>query len=116
ADSMQVIESISDENLQLKTSLGRVQQELELIKAQLGEDSELQQQISLLLKQQAELLQAKADEEALLQQQQSSNWQQWFKNPLAWILAACIPALLILFSILLWVKKRGRQTEEVIQA
>ncbi|NRQ43859.1 hypothetical protein HRH59_15025 [Rheinheimera sp. YQF-2] len=118
ADSMQVIESIADENLQLKTSLGRVQQELELIKAQLGEDSELQQQIALLLKQQAELLQAKADEEALqqLQEQQSSNWQQWFKNPLAWILAACIPALLVLFSILLWVKKRGRQTEEVIQA
>lgn len=117
ADSMQLIESIADENLQLKTSLSRVQQELELIKAQLGEDSELQQQIELLLTQQAELLKARAEEEALkLQQQQSSNWQQWFKNPLAWILAACIPALLILFSILLWVKKRGRRTEDVIQA
>ncbi|MGP9802218.1 FimV/HubP family polar landmark protein [Rheinheimera sp. NSM] len=117
ADSMQLIESIADENLQLKTSLSRVQQELELIKAQLGEDSELQQQIELLLKQQAELLQARAEEEALkLQQQQGSNWQQWFKNPLAWVLAACIPALLILFSILLWVKKRGRHTEDVIQA
>lgn len=114
ADSMQQVEAIVAENLQLKTSLSKVEQELALIKSQLGEDSELQQQISQLLAQQSELLQAKAEQEAAAAE--GVDWQQWFKNPIAWVLAACIPALLVLFSILLWVKKRSRQTEEVIHA
>jgi pilus assembly protein FimV len=117
ADSLQQIEAIVDENLQLKTSLLKVEQELALIKAQLGDDAAMQQQIEQLLKQQAELLQAKAAEEAAAAAEaEQGDWQQWLKHPLAWILAACIPALLVLFSILLWVKKRGRDTEEVIHA
>lgn len=114
ADSMQQVEAIALENLQLKTSLAKVEQQLAQIQAQLGEDSEIQQQISLLLNQQAELLQAKAAAEAAAKEQ--ADWTQSFKSPLAWVLAACIPALLILFSILLWVKKRSRQTEQVINA
>lgn len=114
ADSMQQVEAIVAENMQLKGSLSKVEQELAVIKSQLGEDSELQQQISQLLAQQSELLQAKAEQEA--QEAKGIDWQQWFKNPIAWVLAACIPALLVLFGILLWVKKRSRQTEEVIQA
>jgi len=114
ADSMQQVELIAEENRQLKASLINVEQELALIKAQLGQDSELQQQISQLLAQQAELLKAKSEQEAIAAEQ--IDWQQWFKNPIAWILAACIPALLILFGILLWVKKRGRQTEKVVHA
>ena len=114
ADSMQQVEAIVAENLQLKNSLGKVEQELALIKSQLGEDSELQQQISQLLAQQSELLQAKAEQEA--QAAEGIDWQQWLKNPVAWVLAACIPALLVLFGILLWVRKRSRQTEEVIHA
>lgn len=114
ADSMQQVEAIVAENLQLKTSLSKVEQELALIKSQLGEDSELQQQISQLLAQQSELLQAKAEQEA--QAAEGIDWQQWLKNPITWVLAACIPALLVLFGILLWVRKRSRQTEEVIHA
>ncbi|HEX5792731.1 MAG TPA: FimV/HubP family polar landmark protein, partial [Rheinheimera sp.] len=48
ADSMQQVEAIIAENQQLKTSLTKVEQELALIRAQLGEDSELQQQITQL--------------------------------------------------------------------
>lgn len=114
ADSMQQVEAIVAENQQLKTSLTKVEQELALIRAQLGEDSELQQQITQLLAQQEELLRAKAEQEALAAE--TTDWQQWFKNPLAWILAACIPALLVLFSILLWIKKRSQHTEQVINA
>lgn len=118
ADSMQLVETMAQENLQLKTSLTKLQQELELLKVQLGEDSEIQQQIELLVQQQAQLLQAKADEEAAAKQaaEQSSDWGSLLQNPLSWILAACIPALLVLFSVLLWVKKRGQKTEEVINA
>lgn len=114
ADSMQLIDTMVDENMQLKTSLAKLQQELELIKAQLSDDEAIQQQIELLLKQQAELLAAKAaaDTEAA----KTTDWQHWLKHPLAWVLAACIPALLILFSILLWVKKRSQHTEQVVSA
>lgn len=114
ADSMQLVDTMVDENMQLKTSLAKLQQELELIKAQLSDDEVIQQQIELLLKQQAELLAAKAAADA--EAAQASDWQQWLKHPLAWVLAACIPALLILFGILLWVKKRSQHTEQVVSA
>jgi pilus assembly protein FimV len=114
ADSMQLVDTMVDENMQLKTSLAKLQQELELIKAQLSDDEVIQQQIELLLKQQAELLAAKAAADA--EAAKETDWQQWLKHPLAWVLAACIPALLILFSILLWVKKRSQHTEQVVSA
>ena len=116
AESIQLVDTIADENLQLKTSLAKVQQELELIKLQLGDDSAMQQQIELLLQQQAELLQAKAAQDEAVAEAESSDWQQWLKHPLAWVLAACIPALLILLSILLWVKKRSQHTEQIVSA
>lgn len=116
AESIQLVDTIADENLQLKTSLAKVQQELELIKLQLGDDSAMQQQIELLLQQQAELLQAKAAQDEAAAEAENSDWQQWLKHPLAWVLAACIPALLILLSILLWVKKRSQHTEQIVSA
>lgn len=118
ADSMQLVETMVQENLQLKTSLTRLQQELELLKAELGNDSEMQQQIEQLVQQQAQLLQARADDEtaAEVAQEQRFDWQSLLQNPISWILAACIPALLVLFSVLLWVKKRGQKTEEVVNA
>lgn len=118
ADSAQLVEAMVQENLQLKTSLAKLQQELELIKLQLGEDSEIQQQIELLVQQQAQLLQAKAVEDTAAKDaaNQSFDWQSLLKNPLSWILAACIPALLVLLCVLMWVKKRGQKTEEVINA
>ena len=114
ADSMQQVEAIVTENQQLKTSLTKVEQELALIKSQLGEDSELQQQMSQLLAQQSELLKAKEEQDA--KAAEGTDWMQWFKSPVAWVLAACIPALLALFGILLWVKSRSRRTEEVVSA
>lgn len=108
ADSMQLVETIVGENLQLKTNLAKVQHDLELLKAQLGEDSEIQQ-----LLQQQQLLQAKAEQEAKLAE---SDWSGWLTHPLMWILAACIPALLVLLGVLFWVKKRGKHTEQVVNA
>lgn len=113
ADSMQLVETMVGENLQLKTSLGRVQHELELLKAQLGEDSEIQQQLRQLLQQQQQLLQEKAEQQA---KEAESSWSNWLTHPLMWILAACIPALLVLLGVLFWVKKRGKHTEQVVNA
>lgn len=114
ADSMQVLESMAGENIELKSSLSRVQHELELLKAQLGDDSEIQQQLKQLLAQQQALLADKAAQENA--EQEDSSWQQWLTHPLTWILAACIPALLVLSGILLWVKRRSQKTEQVVSA
>ncbi|GAB2932920.1 FimV/HubP family polar landmark protein [Rheinheimera gaetbuli] len=113
ADSMQLVETIVGENLQLKTNLAKVQHDLELLKAQLGEDSEIQQQLKQLLQQQQQSLQEKAEQEAKLAE---SDWSDWLTHPLMWILAACIPALLVLLGVLFWVKKRGKHTEQVVNA
>ncbi len=113
ADSMQLVESMVGENLQLKTSLARVQQELELLKSQLGEDSEIQQQLKQLLQQQQQLLQEKAEQQA---KQAESDWSSSLSHPLIWVLAACIPALLVLSGVLFWVKRRGQRTEQVVNA
>ena len=114
ADSMQLVDTMVTENLELKSSLARLQQELELLKAQLGEDSEIQLQLQQLLQQQQQLLQAKAAEDAAKQAQGSLS--DWLSHPLAWVLAACIPALVLLSGVLLWVRKRGRHTEQVVNA
>lgn len=114
ADSMQVLESMAGENIELKSSLSRVQHELELLKAQLGDDSDIQQQLKQLLAQQQALLADKAAQEAA--KQDEGSWQQWLTHPLTWILAACIPALLVLLGILLWVKRRSQKTEQVVSA
>lgn len=114
ADSMQLVDTMVTENLELKGSLARLQQELELLKAQLGEDSEIQLQLQQLLQQQQQLLDAKAAEEAAKQAQGSLS--DWLSHPLAWVLAACIPALVLLSGVLLWMRKRGRHTEQVVNA
>ena len=114
ADSMQLVDTMVTENLELKGSLSRLQHELELLKAQLGEDSEIQLQLQQLLQQQQQLLQAKAAEDAAKQAQ--SSLSDWLSHPLAWVLAACIPALVLLSGVLLWVRKRGRHTEQVVNA
>lgn len=118
--SMQLIEGIARENEQLRGSLGRVQQELEGLKNQLAEDSELQQQLNQLLQQQQQIL---AEQEARRQAEEvarlaasESQLTQLLNNPLSWVLAAITPALLALFGVMVWIRKRGQKTEQVVAA
>lgn len=118
--SMQLIEGIARENEQLRSSLGRVQQELEGLKNQLAEDSELQQQLNQLLQQQQQIL---AEQEARRQAEEAARLAasenqlaQLLNNPLSWVLAAITPALLALFGVMVWIRKRGQKTEQVVAA
>ncbi|MCF4008036.1 FimV/HubP family polar landmark protein [Rheinheimera sp. UJ63] len=119
-DSIQLIEGIALENQQLRGSLGRVEQELEGLKAQLADDSLLQQQLNQLLQQQQQILaeqQARREAEEAAQlaaaaaEAEASNW---LNNPITWALAASLPAILLLMGFIAWVKRRGRQTEEAV--
>lgn len=113
-NSLHQVQSLVAENQQLKTTLTAIEVELENLKNQLSQDSELQQQLTSLLSQQAALLRANAEIEAKIND--GFNWQQALKSPLAWVLAASIPALLILFTVLLIIKRRTKQTEEAVNA
>lgn len=120
-DSMQLIEGIARENEQLRGSLGRVEQELQGLKAQLAEDSLLQQQLNQLLQQQQQILaeqqaQKAAEEAARLVAEQKSTVQDILNNPLSWVLAASVPAILLLLGGLFWIKRRSRKTEETVTA
>ncbi|WP_189431057.1 FimV/HubP family polar landmark protein, partial [Alishewanella longhuensis] len=120
-DSMQLIEGIARENENLRGSLGRVEQELEGLKAQLAEDSVLQQQLNQLLQQQQQILREQqaakeAEEAARLAEAEKNNLSKLLNNPLAWILAASVPAILLLLGAVFWIKRRGRKTEEAVAA
>ncbi|WP_423185762.1 FimV/HubP family polar landmark protein [Alishewanella sp. d11] len=120
-DSMQLIAGIAQENANLRGSLSRVEQELEGLKAQLSEDSLLQQQLNQLLQQQQQMLEeqqaAKAAEEAAkLAQAAESSFSNLLNNPIVWVIAASAPAILLLLGGIFWLKRRGRKTEEVVAA
>ncbi len=120
-DSMQLIAGIAQENANLRGSLSRVEQELEGLKAQLSEDSLLQQQLNQLLQQQQQMLEeqqaAKAAEEAAkLAQDQEPALSDLLNNPIVWVIAASAPAILLLLGGIFWLKRRGRKTEEVVAA
>ncbi|KKO50063.1 hypothetical protein VT06_03520 [Arsukibacterium sp. MJ3] len=121
-NSLLMIEAIARENNALKATLSQVQTDLLALQQQLGEDSILQQQLTTLLQQQADILAAQQAQEqqaaaaaALLAAEQESG-SGMFNNPITWILAASIPALLILFGLVLWLKRRGQQTEAAVLA
>lgn len=117
--SMLLIEGIARENEQLRGSLGRLQQELEGLKAQLAEDSLLQTQLNQLLQQQQQILAEQEQRrlaELAAQQAPQSTLSQLMANPLTWALAASTPALLALLGLLFWIKRRSKKTEEVIAA
>ena len=112
--SRQQVQALEQENKRLKTSLSGIEVELEKLREQLGQDSELQQQLASLLAQQADLLRVNA--ELAEKVNQNFNWQDVLKNPLSWVLAASIPALLVLFSVLLIIKRKGKETEAVVHS
>ena len=121
-NSLLMIEAIARENNELKSTLSKVQTELLALQQQLGEDSSLQLQLNTLLQQQAEILAAQQAQEqqaaeaakALAAEQEES--AGIFNNPVTWVLAASIPALIILSLVVLWLKRRGQQTEAAVVA
>lgn len=121
-NSLLMIEAIARENNQLKATLSQVQTELLALQQQLGEDSTLQQQLNTVLQQQADILAAqKAQEQKAAEAAQALAAEQeqsaaFLNNPLVWVLAASIPALLMLLGVVVLLKRRGQQTEAAVEA
>ena len=89
-----------------------------LMKSQVDKDSEIQQQLQLLVAQQAEML---AQQKAQIEREQQGTsfarlWQNISSSSLTWVLLATLPTLFVLFAVLGWIKRRTRKSEQIVSA
>lgn len=118
AESKMTVEAVLADNTALKDKLDQLADQMLLMKSQVDKDSEIQQQLQLLVAQQAEILaQQKAEME---REQQGTNfaelWQNISSSSLTWVLLASLPTLFVLFAVLGWIKRRTRKSEQIVNA
>ena len=118
AESKVTVEAVLADNTALKDKLDQLADQMLLMKSQVDKDSEIQQQLQLLVAQQAEMLaQQKAQME---REQQGTNfaelWQNISSSSLTWVLLASLPTLFVLFAVLGWIKRRTRKSEQIVNA
>ncbi len=118
AESKLTVEAVLADNTALKDKLDKLAEQMLLMKSQVDKDSEIQQQLQLLVAQQAEML---AQQKAQIErEQQGTNfaelWQNISSSSLTWILLATLPTLFVLFAVLGWIKRRTRKSEQIVSA
>lgn len=118
ANSMTNVEGIVKENLELRQKLDTVVNELSGVKQQLDKDSEIQQQLQQLLAQQSEML--AQQKEQIRKQQEEFNfaefWQQFANSQAGWILAAALPAALILMIFVIFIRRKSQRAAAAVTA
>lgn len=117
-ESKVTVEAVLADNTALKEKLDQLADQMLLMKSQVDKDSEIQQQLQLLVAQQAEML---AQQKAQIErEQQGTNfaelWQNISSSSLTWILLATLPTLFVLFAVLGWIKRRTRKSEQIVSA
>jgi FimV-like protein len=118
AESKVTVEAVLADNTALKDKLDQLADQMLLMKSQVDKDSEIQQQLQLLVAQQAEML---AQQKAQIErEQQGTNfaelWQNISSSGLTWVLLACLPTLFLLFAVLGWIKRRTKKSEQIVTA
>ena len=118
AESKVTVEAVLADNTALKDKLDQLADQMLLMKSQVDKDSEIQQQLQLLVAQQSEML---AQQKAQIErEQQGTNfaelWQNISSSSLTWVLLASLPTLFILFAVLGWIKRRTRKSEQIVTA
>ena len=117
-ESKVTVEAVLADNTALKDKLDQLADQMLLMKSQVDKDSEIQQQLQLLVAQQAEML---AQQRAQIErEQQGTNfaelWQKISSSSLTWVLLATLPTLFVLFAVLGWIKRRTRKSEQIVTA
>jgi FimV-like protein len=118
AESKVTVEAVLADNTALKSKLDQLADQMLLMKSQVDKDSEIQQQLQLLVAQQSEML---AQQKAQIErEQQGMNfaelWQNISSSSLTWVLLATLPTLFVLFAVLGWIKRRTRKSEQIVNA
>lgn len=116
--SMANVETIVQENTALKKQLDTVVSELSNVKQQLDKDSEIQTQLQQLLQQQTEMLDQQREQ--IRKQQEGFNfaetWQKLANSPAGWILAAALPAALVLFGVVVLIRRKSKKAAAAVSA
>lgn len=116
--SMANVETIVQENTALKKQLDTVVSELSNVKQQLDKDSEIQTQLQQLLQQQTEMLEQQREQ--IRKQQEGFNfaetWQNLANSPAGWVLAAALPAALVLFGVVLFIRRKSKKAAAAVSA
>jgi FimV-like protein len=118
AESKVTVEAVLADNTALKNKLDQLADQMLLMKSQVDKDSEIQQQLQLLVAQQSEML---AQQKAQIErEQQGMNfaelWQNISSSSLSWVLLATLPTLFVLFAVVGWIKRRTRKSEQIVNA
>ncbi|WP_327078257.1 FimV/HubP family polar landmark protein, partial [Pseudoalteromonas sp. H71] len=104
------VEEILVENNNLKKQLTGISKELENVRQQLGQDSEIQLQLKeLILKQNEIIAQQKAKE---VEPESDFDLLALLSNPIVLGLLMFIPGLLIIFGIVMFLRKKANSQEE----
>jgi pilus assembly protein FimV len=118
AESKVTVEAVLADNTALKNKLDQLADQMLLMKSQVDKDSEIQQQLQLLVAQQSEML---AQQKAQIERERQGMhfaelWQNISSSSLTWVLLATLPTLFVLFAVLSWIKRRTRKTEQIVSA
>ncbi len=115
--SMANVESIVKENGELKTQLDTVVGQLGSVKQQLDKDSEIQQQLQQLLAQQQEMLAKQSEQIKKAEEESFANVVQKFANsPAGWVMAAALPAIVLLLVFVSIMRRKGQKAAAVVTA
>ena len=116
--SMTNVETIVQENTELKNQLNTVVKELTVVKSQLDKDSEIQTQLQQLLQQQTELLEQQREQ--IRKAEEGFNfaefWQKFAGSPVGWAIMGSLPAVILLFVIVSVIRRRGQKAAAVVSA
>ncbi|MGO3848109.1 MAG: FimV/HubP family polar landmark protein, partial [Pseudoalteromonas prydzensis] len=108
--SVNNVEEILVENNKLKQQLTGVSKELENIREQLGQDSEIQRQLKELITKQNEIIEQQNAKK--LEETSEFDFAGLLANPLVLILLMTIPALLVIFAIVMFLRKRNNKQDD----
>ncbi|WP_024606168.1 MULTISPECIES: FimV/HubP family polar landmark protein [unclassified Pseudoalteromonas] len=108
--SVSNVEDILVENNNLKKQLSGISKELENLRLQLGQDSEIQNQLKELIVKQNEIIAQQKKQEVI--PKESFDFGSLFSNPIVLGLLMFIPGLLIIFAIVMFLRKRASNQEE----
>ena len=116
--SMANVETIVQENSQLKQQLTTVVQELGAVKSQLDKDSEIQTQLQQLLAQQAQLLEQQREQMRKAEEgfNVAATMQKVAASPVGWAIAGSLPAFVLLYFIVSVIRRRGQKAAAVVNA
>lgn len=107
--SVDNVEEILVENNNLKKQLTGISKELENVRMQLGQDSEIQQQLKELIIKQNEMIEQQKAEK--IEPEAEFDLGSFLSNPFVLGLLMVIPGLLIVFAVVMFLRKRASKDD-----